>query len=284
MKPAPSHVGQASLELEDDPMATRIYYFTGTGNSLWAARRLAERLDAGAPTPIVRALAEGDTSPDEDRVGIVVPVYMYRLPHLVVDFVDQLQTRAPVFVVVTAGGDPGDLFVGLRRRFAKRGLDLAQALCVPVQSNYAPFGGAPDEPELSERLARAEARLDEAAGVIERGERVHQLEYSRFRAWVHPGLLYRLGYKYVAVTDNSYRVEDSCNSCGLCARICPVDNLTMVDGRPTWNNGCQQCMACLQWCPEEAIQVKDKTVGYRRYHHPEIKWADIRAQKASAKP
>jgi ferredoxin len=261
-------------------MTTRIYYFTGTGNSLWAARTLAERLGAAAPTPIVRALRDGDTSPTQDRVGVVVPVYMYRLPHLVVEFLQRLETKAPVFVVVTAGGDPGDVFAHVQRQLAQRGLDLAQGLTVTVQSNYIPFGGAPEPQEVEERLAAAVERLEELAGIIERGERVVHSEHDRFRAWVHPGLLYRLGYRFVAVTDKSYLVEDSCNGCGLCARICPVDNLTMVADRPTWNNACEQCMACLQWCPKEAIQVKGKTKGQRRYHHPDIGPKDLMDQKA----
>ncbi len=260
-------------------MTTRIYHFTGTGNSLWIARLLAERLDAGEPVPIVRALREGELAPEVDRVGIVVPVYMYRLPHIVVDFVDKLQTKAPVFVVVNGGGDPGDLFVQVQRQFQRRGLDLAQGLYLSVQSNYIPFGGAPEEAEVAERISKAAEKVEELAGIIEGGERVVHAEHDRFRAWVHPGLLYKLGYKYVKVSDKSYRVQESCNGCGICAKLCPVDNIAMVDGEPSWKNKCEQCMGCLQWCPKEAIDVKDKTVGERRYHHPEIKVKDIIAQK-----
>ena len=260
-------------------MSTRIYYFTGTGNSLWAARVLAERLDAAPPVSMVGALREDDLAPAEDRIGLVTPVYMYRLPHLVVDFVKRLQTKAPVFLVVTGGGDPGDLFVHAQELFGARGLDLAQGLYLTVQSNYLPFGGAPEEDVLAERLAEASARLDDLAGVVQRGERRLDRDHDRFRAWVHPGLLYRLGYKYISVSDKSYRVDDSCNGCGICAGVCPVDNIAMVQERPSWKNVCQQCMACMQWCPKVAIQVKEKTRGQRRYHHPEVRVKDIIAQR-----
>jgi ferredoxin len=260
-------------------MSTRIYYFTGTGNSLWVARNLAQRLGAGAPHSIVRALSEGELAPIEDRVGLVVPVYMYRLPHIVMDFLGKLQTRAPLFIVANGGGDPGDLFVQVKRQLERRGVELKQGLYMSVQSNYIPFGGAPDEAKLAERLDKAREQLEELAGVLERDERRIDADFDRFRAWVHPGLLYKLGYKYVPVSDKSYRVADSCNGCGLCAQLCPVDNIELVGERPAWKNRCEQCMACLQWCPKQAIDVKDKTQGERRYHHPEIKVKDIIAQK-----
>ena len=264
-------------------MTTRIYYFTGTGNSLWAARHLAEKLGDSTLTPIVQALQEGDTRPEEDRVGIVCPVYMYRLPHIVVRFVRKLKTQAPVFVVATMGGSAGDLFTVAQRLFAEQGLDLVTGLTVGIVSNYAPFGGAPDGEQLTARLERAGERMDEVAGIIERGERRIEQRYGFVQTRVHPGLLYKLGYKFIPVSDKNYRVDDGCDGCGICALVCPVDNVEMVDDRPTWKRRCEQCMACLQWCPQEVVQVKDKTRGQRRYHHPGVKSKEIVAQKKRSK-
>jgi len=265
-------------------LSTRIYSFSGTGNSLWAARALAEKLGDTELTPIPLALQEGDTHPTEDRVGIVCPVYMYHLPHLVVRFLQRLETRVPIFLVATMGGDAGDLFLTVERLFRERGLTLSAGLTLPVQSNYAPFGGAPDGDTVADRLETAAARLDEIAGLLERGESHVDRDYRRFRAWVHPGLLYKLGYKFIASTDKNYVLDDGCDGCGICALVCPVDNLELVDERPTWKGQCEQCMACLQWCPQEVIQVGDKTRGQRRYHHPQIRSKDIVAQKKRKKP
>jgi len=264
-------------------MTTRIYYFTGTGNSLWAARTLAEKLEDTTLTPMVLAMAEGDTSPVEDQVGLVFPVYMYRMPHAVVRFVMQLQTRAPVFAVATMGGDPGDLFITVRSLFGQQGLKLSAGLGVAIQSNYISMGGAPEDAQLTSKLEAAEARMDEIAGIIKSGEERVEVDHSRFRTMVHPGMLYKLGYKYASVTDKNYRLDEGCDGCGICELVCPVNNVKMVDGRPTWNSLCEQCMACLQWCPQEVIQVKDKTRGFKRYHHPSVRSKDIVAQKRRKK-
>ncbi len=260
-------------------MSTSIFYFTGTGNSLWAARTLAEGLGDCELVPIARALAAGDIRPAADRVIIVAPVYMYRLPHIVVRFARALETRAPITLLATCGGDPGDCLRHAKRLFARRGLELVQGHVLVVQTNYLPFGSAPEAEVVEERLADASRRLHQLLPVIAGGGPALDTRCDRRRAWVHPGLLYKLGYAFIAKTDGSYVVEDSCNGCGLCAQLCPVDNLALVDGRPVWNNRCEQCMACLQWCPKEAVQVKDKTQGWRRYHHPEVKARDVIAQK-----
>ena len=260
-------------------MKTRIYYFTGTGNSLWAARTLGERLGGTTLTPIPRALVDGDTEPAEDRVGIVAPVYMYRIPHIVERFVRRLRTVAPVFYVSTMGSDAGDLFGRVEKLFRAQSLKLAVAMPVRLPSNYLPFGGVPPDDKLASVFETAAVRVNEIAGVIQRGETRVEPAYDKFRAWVHPGQLYRLGHKYIPQADKGYLLDDGCDGCGICALVCPVDNVAMTEERPVWKGQCEQCMACLQWCPHEVIQVKDKTRGERRYHHPEVRSKDIVAQK-----
>ncbi len=75
--------------------------------------------------------------------------------------------------------------------------------------------------------------------------------------------------------DKNYTVDDKCNGCSICQKVCPVNNIIMEDNKPLWNKKCEQCYACLQWCPKESIQVGKKTIGVKRYHHPNITIKDI---------
>ena len=65
---------------------------------------------------------------------------------------------------------------------------------------------------------------------------------------------------------------DACVSCGQCAKICPVGNIKMVNGRPAFGDNCTTCLACVHWCPKHAIQMGSvNKMGTKRYVNPNIK-------------
>ncbi len=81
----------------------------------------------------------------------------------------------------------------------------------------------------------------------------------------------------------SFRSNNKCNGCGICMKICPVNNIEMVDNKPKWFEHCVLCFACLQWCPKEAINAGSVTEGMPRYHHPDVNISDIIKQKEIVK-
>ena len=59
----------------------------------------------------------------------------------------------------------------------------------------------------------------------------------------------RLKYR----TEDFYATED-CVHCGRCERLCPLNNISLKDGKPVWGKECTHCMACIANCPTEAIE------------------------------
>ena len=63
-----------------------------------------------------------------------------------------------------------------------------------------------------------------------------------------------------------FHATDRCVGCGKCAKLCPLNNIALRDGRPAWRRShCAHCMACIDNCPVNAIEYGDITRGIERY-------------------
>ena len=113
-----------------------ILYFSGTGNSLYVARSLAQTLDENlchinnAPADLTQ----------EKVVGLVYPVYTYDAPAAVKTFTDTLVLNkdAYVFVIATCGSTPGNAILSVKQRVEKKGASLAYSRIVSMPDCSAP--------------------------------------------------------------------------------------------------------------------------------------------------
>jgi flavodoxin len=81
-------------------MKTKLYVYTGTGNSLWIARQLALELK-GATLEFMPNLSK-DLAVEADRVGIIFPVHIWGLPSRVIQFVNHLQVNSKTYLFALA--------------------------------------------------------------------------------------------------------------------------------------------------------------------------------------
>ena len=257
-------------------MKTVIYCFSGTGNSLSAAKSLANALDGTTVVPIAKAI-KGEIKTDADRVGIVFPVYAFGMPRIVVEFCKKIEiaSSARIFAVATCGGMPAGTLLQLKKILAGRGLTLSAGFCVTMPGNYTPLYGAPSDEKQRAILEKAKKRIEYIAEAVKAGKPT-RIEANNFLInWIFSGLLYRVSIPHLCEADKYFWANDNCNSCGVCRNVCPVANIEMKDGRPVWQHKCEQCMACLQWCPTEAIQWGKKTQRRKRYRNPDVTVQDI---------
>ena len=265
-------------------MKTVIYYFTGTGNSLKVAKDLAEQLDSTELIPIAKSVGRDSVSASADRIGIVCPVYMWGLPLIVQDFTKKLMvdTHSYLFGIVTYGGFPAATLKQLNRLLNQRGLSLSAGYGIHMPGNYTPMYGAFPEEKQEKLFSRGKKRLESIAEIIRAGK-VVRIESSFFLAnLLFSNLIYRVCSPKITYMDKGFWVNEKCDGCAVCAKVCPVDNIEMKEGKPEWQHHCQQCLACLHWCPLEAVEYGKKTPGRKRYRHPEIEVSDIVGQSLSA--
>ena len=59
---------------------------------------------------------------------------------------------------------------------------------------------------------------------------------------------------------------DQCIGCGKCVKLCPLNNIEMVNGKPVWSENCTHCMACIGNCPTQAIEYGTITQDKEQYN------------------
>lgn len=274
---------------------TRIYYFSGTGNTLYLAREASARLGAEL-IPIAAAARQDVIRPGADVVGIFYPVYYNDLPMIVRDFADRLrcQENTYVFAVCNYGGCGGRSVKTLSERIRAAGGALDAAYGIHMPQNAFPKPWERNDKLIEKGGARARKIAEDVQarkkGIFLRGPlnalflRLHPSLLPRIRA----DLAKKTGLSpetpldvLVRSVDGSYTSGDRCTGCGICEKVCPVNNLVLDGGRPRWLGHCENCLACYNWCPVKAIRSPTPRAGYY-YRNARIEAPDIMAQRQNA--
>ena len=258
-------------------MDTTIFYFTGTGNSLWVASYLASKLGDTKLLPLPLSEKVNLSGLTSNRVGFVFPVIMFGLPPLIKRFIESVPISNDTynFAVATCGGTPFSSLKMVEQLLSNRGIKLSAGFCVRMVNNCTSIGEAIPEEKQYLRFEKAKTILNAIGLKIEKQE-IHMDRGIPGLNWYFSGVLHKKAEFLIADAAKYFYIDHNCNGCGLCEKVCPVKNITMDSMKPRWHGHCEQCYACLQWCPKESIQVRNKkTEGRRRYHHPEITIADV---------
>jgi ferredoxin/flavodoxin len=270
-----------------------IYYFSGTGNTLFIAKELAALLQ-GELVSISSAAQAERICPSADTIGIVYPVYYGDLPPVVHDFAKKLQglENKYIFAVSNYGGGYGVSMTMLEQCVTAAGGTLAAAYGIHMPQNaFRKFwennGRLVEKSRKSCRTIAENTRLGKK-GIKQRGilPRLILPLHTLFVPLYKKGLARRSGMPadtemdvLVRAAGRTYTVNEKCTACGLCEKVCPVANIVIIKGRPKWQSRCENCLACYNWCPSRAIEG---SVAHKDYYYvnPNIKAQEIMAQKS----
>ena len=244
-----------------------ILYFSGTGNSNYVAKRIADAL-GDALVNLNDRIKASDTSLVEtgERVIIVTPTYAWRIPRVVRDWLLKTELRGAkqVWFVMTCGSEIGNADKYNRELCTEKAISCMGTAQIVMPENYIAMFSAPQADEAREIVAKAEPNIDRAIAAIRAGECFAPTRnnlYDRFMS----GPVNPIFYKFFVKAD-AFAVSSACIGCGQCAKLCPMNNVTLKDGKPVWDKVCTHCMACICYCPVSAIEYGKKSVGQPRYH------------------
>ena len=255
-------------------MSSIIYYFSATGNSLELARVIAKELNDCIIKPIQAQPSNELANGTNESIGFVFPVYYAGMPRLVKQFVEKLEIHQGTycFAVVNFGGYGANTLGMLADVLQNKGISLAFADEVKMPGNYIVKYPAFPPDKVQKLIKMAVSKVEEVAKAIAKRE----IRPVKTKAVLFSKLVNHIcQYKDIAKWDEKFVTSSKCDGCGLCANVCPVDNIEIEEGRPVWQHHCERCLACIQWCPCVTIQYGKKTIGRKRYLNPNIKVTDI---------
>lgn len=262
-----------------------IFCFSGTGNTRWAAERLAE-----ATGERLTLMTDGNThcalTPDE-RIGFCFPVHGWQPPRLVRHFIRQLklQSEQPLtshfcYALVTCGDSIGLTMEMLNGELARKGLHAHSTFSLVMPESYVclPFMYTDTLQREKEKIRQASVDLEVYARLITGRMKGEHHTVRGFMPWA---LSHVIGAYFNSrmITDRKFTVDtEQCIHCGLCAKVCPTGDIRMADNdggasSPRWlhDGRCTCCLSCYHHCPRHAINYGNITRRRGQYYfgHPQ---------------
>lgn len=254
-----------------------IFYFSGTGNSLWVAKKLHD-FWGGNIVSIAEELNTHkndftfDIKPNE-KIFFVFPVHSWGPSILVPKFIYKINltgySKQEVFSVATCGDNCGYTTRVMRDELRKKDIQLTKGYSIQMPNNYIlmkRFGTDPIE-IANNKLKKAPFLLHEIIDDIQQKTSKKLYETGKY-AFLKTYLIYPL-FKKFAVNKPVFYAKDTCTSCGLCTNICPCKSIYFVEEKPKWTATCVHCTACINNCPAQAIEYGKTSQNKIRYHHPD---------------
>ena len=241
-----------------------IFYFTGTGNSLYVAKELDEKIIS-----IPQIIKEKRLEFSADSIGIVCPVYGHEMPGMVKEFICRASFETDyLFAVLTYGAHHGgaaeiaDLF------FRDAGKKADYITTIEMVDNFLPAFDMEEQmamdKQVEKHLNEIKARLQAKSQGIQKASLAEKAAHKMYLKMVKnaPETVWA-----------AFRVTDKCVGCGICTRVCPAGCIHLENQYAVHEpEGCQVCYACVHACPKMAVQFalpqpeKNPAARYRNEH------------------
>jgi ferredoxin len=252
-----------------------ILYFSATGNTEFIAKEVAKRLDDECIDLLSRVKNNDHTPLHSEKPYIIcAPVYVCEMPRFMAKYLkkQKFTGNKDVYFIFTSGGYCGISGFLAKWMFFKKFKHYKGHAEVKLPRNYVANDSYPMLPieEIEQRIIDSYNQLPSIVETISSGG---TLEARKPKLWeiLVTVPFTPVWYKF-KLTAKDFYVKENCIGCGKCERLCPLNNIKIVDKKPIWGNHCTHCMACIGNCPTEAIEYGTITQKKRPYNFDRYKY------------
>ncbi len=282
-------------------MNTEIFYFSGTGNSLFISRELQKRISNSKLIPIVSLLNKSIIETSADVIGVVFPLQGPTFPNAVKQFLEKIKFRPDsyIFAIATRGGTTSRIRQEINKILKKKNKILNSNFSITMFNNDPKLLNKenknyefhiPTKDELVKKEIEISNKLDLIKGIILKKENYNEKDndyYFKYNFILEKIILFAIKLMESKSIKNYFYVDSKCKSCGICERVCLSNRIKTIDKKPVWDDKilCYMCYSCLNFCPTESIQINSKwymksyTTKQGRYSHPYATVKDMEEQK-----
>ncbi len=239
-----------------------VIYFSGTGNSRYIARKIAEKTDDQIID--IFTLSENKASFKSEKPYVfVAPTHAYNIPPLFEEFISKssFSGSKKAYFAMTCGDTIGKAKNPLAKLCKNKGFDFMGVRAFVMPENYICMFDSPANDEAEKIIAKADSVLDGLISAIKAEKTIESTDGSAFLTYIVNPLFYAL-----CVKDKKFYATDECIACGKCKDICITKNITLENGNPKWHGNCTHCQACISICPKNAIEYGKIAAGKHRYY------------------
>lgn len=243
-----------------------ILYFSGTGNSEFTAKRIGKEVDDEVQSLFDKIKNNDYSKMKSERPWIIVtPTYAWRIPRIVQNWLENtsLDGNRDIYFVMTCGGEIGNAGKYLKELCDKIKMNYCGCAGIVMPENYIALFSTPNSKDALQIIEKAECVIDNTACLIKNSDKLPQ-PHITLGDKLYSGIVNDAFYP-MFVHSKKFYVTDDCISCGKCVKLCPLSNVSLVDGKPKWGDNCTHCMACICRCPKEAIEYGKHSKGLPRY-------------------
>jgi len=249
----------------------KIFYFTGTGNSLYVAKRFGGKLYS-----IPKVLKNNELSYEDEKIGIIFPCYGLAAPEIVREFVEKVTLKSPyIFAILTYGNMIAN-GVGWFTEYAKKNdITLHYANSLLMVDNYLPIFDI-------EKQKKKQKNIEENLSVLIK-------DVSESKEYVNKGSVLdsflTCGIQRITKlipdynSPKKFSINDECNSCETCIKVCPRSNISInkehVNSKPIYGDTCEFCLSCINLCPQKAIKLKSEKNPDSRFRNENVTIKEI---------